>query len=49
MLAHASTTRVYLKKGKGENRVAKVVQSPHRPEAEAAFSLQEGGVSGAKD
>lgn len=44
VLAHASTTRVYLRKGKGEQRLAKVVDSPSMPEAEASFALAEGGV-----
>jgi len=49
VLAHASTTRCYLKKGKGENRICKLVSSPHMPEAEGTFSLGEGGVAEASD
>jgi meiotic recombination protein DMC1 len=30
VLAHASTTRVLLRKGRGEERVAKVIDSPSR-------------------
>jgi RecA/RadA recombinase len=44
VLAHASTTRVYLRKGKGEQRLAKVVDSPSMPEAEASFAVAEAGV-----
>jgi len=31
-MAHASTTRLYLKKGKGETRVMKIYDSPNLPE-----------------
>jgi meiotic recombination protein DMC1 len=49
VLAHASTTRLYLKKGKGENRVCKLTCSPYMPEAEATYSIGEGGIDNAKD
>jgi hypothetical protein len=32
IIAHASTTRLYLKKGKGETRVMKIYDSPNLPE-----------------
>jgi DNA repair protein RAD51 len=32
IMAHASTTRLYLKKGKGETRVMKIYDSPNLPE-----------------
>ncbi|CAG8476847.1 15801_t:CDS:10 [Acaulospora morrowiae] len=35
VLAHASTVRLYLRKGRGDERVAKVYDSPDMPEAEA--------------
>ncbi|CAG8505377.1 7994_t:CDS:10 [Paraglomus occultum] len=35
VLAHASTIRLYLRKGRGEERIAKVYDSPDMPEAEA--------------
>ncbi|EZG43825.1 DNA repair Rad51-like protein [Gregarina niphandrodes] len=44
VLAHASQTRLYMKKGKGQNRVCKIVDSPNLPEAEAQFSIKEGGI-----
>lgn len=44
VLAHASTTRLYLRKGKAEQRIAKLYDSPSLPEAEATFALAEGGV-----
>lgn len=37
ILAHASTTRISLRKGRGETRVAKIVDSPLLPEGEATF------------
>lgn len=47
ILGHASTVRVYLKKGRGDNRIAKVVDAPDLPEAEATFALTTGGVANA--
>jgi meiotic recombination protein DMC1 len=32
ILAHASTTRISLKKGRNENRIAKIYDSPDLPE-----------------
>lgn len=37
ILAHASTTRLSLRKGRGETRVAKIYDSPMLPEGEATF------------
>jgi DNA repair protein RadA len=45
ILGHKSTFRIYLRKGKGEKRVAKLVDSPHLPDAECVFSISEDGVS----
>lgn len=45
ILAHASTVRVSLRKGRGENRVAKIYDSPDLPEAEANYSITLGGIS----
>lgn len=44
VMAHASTTRVSLRKGRGEQRIAKIIQSPMLPEAEATFQIDVGGV-----
>ena len=44
ILAHASTTRLFLRKGKGEQRVCKIWDSPCIPEGEAVFQLSDGGV-----
>ncbi|CAH0729858.1 unnamed protein product, partial [Brenthis ino] len=49
ILAHASTTRIYLRKGRGENRIAKIYDSPDLPESEATFSITNGGIADAKD
>ena len=49
IMAHASTTRLFLKKGRGENRVCKIYGSPCLPEADATFSIGTDGVSDAKD
>eukprot|EP00802_Teleaulax_amphioxeia_P014560 Tamp_14628.p1 GENE.Tamp_14628~~Tamp_14628.p1 ORF type:complete len:382 (+),score=92.06 Tamp_14628:116-1147(+) len=44
IIAHASTTRLYLKKGKGETRVMKIYDSPNLPEAEAQYAIREDGI-----
>ncbi len=44
IIAHGATIRVYLRKGKGEQRVAKVVDAPHLPEADAVFSICDEGI-----
>jgi hypothetical protein len=48
-MAHATQTRLWLKKGRGENRVAKIIASPHLPEREATFGIGTEGVTDAKD
>jgi len=49
IIAHASTTRISLRKGRGEVRVAKIYDSPDLPESEASFSITTGGLDDAKD
>ncbi|KHN71155.1 Meiotic recombination protein DMC1/LIM15 -like protein [Toxocara canis] len=49
ILAHASTTRIMLKKGRGETRIAKIYDSPDMPENEATFAITEGGVADARE
>lgn len=44
ILAHASSTRIYLRKGRGEERVAKLFDSPDMPESEATYSINSGGI-----
>ncbi|TXT65827.1 MAG: DNA repair and recombination protein RadA [Promethearchaeota archaeon] len=45
IIAHGATIRVYLRKGKGEQRVAKVIDAPHLPEADAVFSIVDDGIT----
>jgi RecA/RadA recombinase len=49
IIAHASTTRLKLKKARGENRVCQIYDSPSLPESECTFALGAGGVEDAKD
>jgi len=44
IVAHASTFRIYLRKGKKGSRVAKLVDSPNLPEAEACFMVTKEGL-----
>ncbi len=44
IIAHASTTRIKLRKGRGEERIARVVDSPLIPEIDATFALSHHGV-----
>ena len=44
IVAHASTFRVYLRKGKKGTRVAKLIDSPSMPEGEANFYVDETGI-----
>jgi len=49
IVAHASTTRISLRKGRGELRIAKIYDSPDLPESEATFAITAGGLDDAKD
>lgn len=49
IMAHASTTRLSLRKGRGEQRIIKVYDSPCLPEGEAIFGIYEDGVGDARD
>jgi len=44
IVAHASTFRIYMRKGKKGSRVAKLVDSPNLPESEASFYVEESGL-----
>jgi len=44
IVAHASKTRLYLRKSKGDKRVAKLVDSPSLPDGEALFRVTENGI-----
>jgi meiotic recombination protein DMC1 len=41
----SSATRIYLRKGRAEERVAKLQDSPDRPEKEASYQITEGGIA----
>jgi DNA repair protein RAD51 len=45
IMAHASTTRLSLRKGRGELRVCKVYDSPCLPESEATFAISTNGIT----
>ena len=44
IIAHISDWRVSLRKGKGEQRIAKLIDSPCMPEAEAVFAIGNEGI-----
>ncbi len=48
VLGHASTYRIYLKKS-GENRVARIIDSPYHPYSDARFTLNEKGADDLED
>ena len=49
IIAHASTTRLSLRKGRGESRVCKIYDSPCLPEGEAVFAITNDGIDDYKD
>ncbi|XP_071721401.1 DNA repair protein RAD51 homolog 1-like [Rutidosis leptorrhynchoides] len=49
IMAHASTTRLSLRKGRGDERICKVISSPCLTEAEARFVISTEGVIDVKD
>lgn len=49
IMAHASTTRLYLRKGRGETRMCKIYGSPCLPESEAMFAINPDGIGDAKE
>merc|ERR1712151_1415547 len=49
ILAHFSTTRIFLRKGRGEQRVAKIFDSPWLPETECVFEICSRGVRNSSD
>ncbi len=44
VLHHAATFRIYLRKSKGDKRIAKLVDSPHLPDGEAVFRVTPEGI-----
>ncbi|KAL0270022.1 UNVERIFIED_CONTAM: hypothetical protein PYX00_007567 [Menopon gallinae] len=49
ILAHSSTTRLYLRKGRGETRICKIYDSPCLPESEAMFAINADGIGDATE
>jgi DNA repair protein RadA len=44
VLGHTSTFRLYLRKSKGNRRIARLIDSPNLPEGEAVITIIEDGV-----
>ena len=44
VLGHTATFRLYLRKSKGEKRIARLVDSPNLPDGEAVFTVTTEGV-----
>ncbi|MCK4669951.1 MAG: DNA repair and recombination protein RadA [Nanoarchaeota archaeon] len=44
IVGHNSTFRIYLRRGKKGTRVAKLIDAPHMPDAEASFLITEDGI-----
>lgn len=49
ILYHVPGIRVKLRKGKGNRRIARVVDAPHLPEGEAVFAITDEGIRDAED
>jgi len=45
IVAHGTTYRIFLRKGKADTRVARMMDAPGLPEGEAAFKITENGIS----
>lgn len=48
-MAHASTTRLFLRKGRANTRICKIYDSPNLPESEAMFAIHESGIGDADE
>ena len=46
IVAHAATTRLYMRKSKEEKRIVKLVDSPSMPGGEAVIKITPNGISG---
>ncbi|NOZ81987.1 MAG: DNA repair and recombination protein RadA [Candidatus Micrarchaeota archaeon] len=44
IVGHQATYRVYVRKSKGDTRIARLIDSPHLPEGEAIFRITEEGI-----
>lgn len=49
IIAHASTTRLSLRKGRAEQRVCKIYDSPCLPESDCVFAIYENGIGDPTD
>lgn len=49
IIAHSSTTRLSFRKGRAEQRVCKVYDSPCLPESECVFAIYEDGIGDPRD
>ena len=49
VVAHASSVRCMVRKGRGETRILKVLQHPNMPEADASFDISNQGVTDCND
>lgn len=49
IMAHASTTRLFLRKGRAETRICKIYDSPNLPEAECTFAINQDGIGDVKE
>jgi DNA repair protein RadA len=49
IVGHASTYRIYLRRGKKDSRVAKMIDSPNLPDNETIFFVSDAGVVDGKD
>ncbi len=44
IIAHAATTRLYMRKSKEDKRIVRLVDSPNMPEGEAVIKITESGI-----
>lgn len=49
IVAHASSVRMMVRKGKGDTRIIKVLQHPNMPEADASFDITGQGIIDCSD
>lgn len=49
IMGHASTTRLYLRKGRAEARICKIYDSPNIMESEATFAINADGIGDLKE
>ncbi|HIH77588.1 MAG TPA: DNA repair and recombination protein RadA, partial [Halobacteria archaeon] len=44
VVGHTATFRIYIRKSKGDKRIARLVDSPNLPEGEAIFRITPEGI-----